>query len=96
MLSKSTELEKVLQKLTPDLFLLDYLMPERTGFELIPVIRSFEEHKDTPIIFLTSIGTIDNVTSALALGASGFVIKPFDPNTLREKIAKHIVKKKLF
>ena len=91
-LPKPTELEKILQKLTPDLFLLDYQMPEINGFELIPIIRNFEEHKDTPIIILTSMGTDDTLTTAIALGASDFVVKPFQPDILREKIAMHIVR----
>ena len=95
-LIKPTELEKVLKKLTPDFFLIDYQMPELNGFDLIPIIRGFAEHKDTPIVFLTSEGTFDNVTAALALGASDFIVKPFDPDILREKIAKYIVKKKSF
>ena len=95
-LPKSTELEKVLEKLTPDLFLLDYLMPGINGLELVPIIRGFEEHMDTPIIFLTSEGTIDTVTAATALGACDFAVKPFAPDVLREKIAKHIVRKKSF
>ena len=95
-LPKPTELETVLQKLTPDLFLLDYQMPEINGFDLIPIIRSFEDHKDTPVVFLTSQRSIDNVTAALALGASDFIAKPFNPDVLREKIKKYIVRKKSF
>ena len=91
-LSKPTELEKILHKLTPDLFLLDYKMPEISGFDLVPIIRRIEGHKDTPIIFLTSEGTIDNVTAASALGARDFVVKPFKSDMLREKIAKHLRK----
>ncbi|MDR2015159.1 MAG: response regulator [Azoarcus sp.] len=96
VLPKPTKLINVLQKLTPELFLLDYQMPELNGFELIPIIRSFEEHKKTPIIFLTSLGTVDNISTALALGACDFIVKPFKPDILLEKIAKHIVKKKRF
>jgi PleD family two-component response regulator len=95
-LPKPMELENILQKLTPELFLLDYQMPERNGFELIPIIRNMAEHKDTPIVFLTSEGTMDNLTTAIALGACDFVVKPFDPIILHNKIAKHIVRKKLF
>ena len=95
-LTKPTELEKVLQKLTPELFLLDYQMPELNGFDLVSIIRGFEEHKDTPIVYLTSAGTFDNVTAAIALGACDFIVKPFKPDVLREKIAKHIIKKKMF
>jgi CheY-like chemotaxis protein len=89
-------LEKFLEQIVPELFLLDYKMPGRNGFELIPVIRSFPEHKDTPIIFLTSMGTVDHVSAAAALGACDFIVKPFQDNMLLEKIAKHIVRKKLF
>ena len=90
-LPKPTEIEKILQKQDPDLFLLDYMMPEMNGFDLIPIIRSYDKHKNTPIIFLTSEGSIDNVTSALALGAKDYIVKPFRPETLREKVGKHII-----
>ena len=93
-MTNPTMLEKFLKQITPDLFLLDYQMPEINGFELVPVIRNFEEHKETPIIFLTSLGTIEHVSAALALGASDFIVKPFQGDNLREKVAKHIVRKK--
>jgi DNA-binding response OmpR family regulator len=91
-----TKLEKFLQQITPELFLLDYNMPVLSGFDLIPIIRNFEEHKNTPIIFLTSMGTQTNVATAFKLGACDFIVKPFQGLQLREKIKKHIVRKKLF
>ena len=91
-----TRLEIFLKQITPELFLLDYKMPLRSGFDLIPIIRGFKEHKETPIIFLTSEGTSDHVSGALSLGACDFMVKPFQENILLEKIAKHIVRKKLF
>jgi CheY-like chemotaxis protein len=95
-LSDPLLIEKFLKEITPELFLLDYKMPGRSGFDLVPIIRNFEEHKDTPIIFLTSSGTSDNVSAAAMLGASDFMVKPFHGDTLREKVAKHIVRKKLY
>ena len=89
-LSKPAEIDKILQKQKPDLFLLDYRMPEISGFDLIPIIRSYKEHKETPILFLTSEGTIDNLTTAIALGARDFIVKPFKPETLLEKVGKNI------
>jgi CheY-like chemotaxis protein len=94
-MANPTMLEKFLKQITPELFLLDYKMPELSGFDLIPIIRNFEEHKNTPIVFLTSEGTSDHVSSALSLGARDFIIKPFQPEILREKVAKHIVRKNL-
>ena len=92
-LAKPAMLDKVLSQIKPDLFLLDYNMPELNGFELVPIIRGFEGHKDTPIIFLTSSGTVDYLSSAVMLGACDFIVKPVQPVILREKIAKHIQRK---
>ena len=93
-LQKSTMLEKVLKQVIPDLFLLDYQMPELNGFELIPIIRGFDECINTPIIFLTSEGTVDNITAAIALGACDFIVKPFLPDQLKTKVARHIKRAK--
>ena len=95
-MTNPTILDKFLRQVTPELFLLDYKMPELSGFDLVPVIRGFNEHKDTPIIFLTSEGTMAHVSAAFALGACDFIVKPIQGNILREKIKKHIVRKKLF
>jgi len=76
----------------PDLILLDYLMPVYNGFELIPMIRELPGYEDTPIIMLTSEGTITHVKEAIALGAFDFIIKPFNDSELIEKIEKHIKK----
>ena len=92
-LIKPEMVEESLKRTKPDLFLLDYKMPEISGFELIPIIRNFNEHKESPIVFMTTEGTFDNVKTAIALGACDFIIKPFTPELLREKIAKWIDKK---
>jgi DNA-binding response OmpR family regulator len=88
-------LEKFLEQVTPELFLLDYKLPELTGFDLIPLIRHLEKRQNPPHVFLTSEGTSDHVSSALTLGARDYIVKPFQPDILREKVAKHIVRKNL-
>ena len=95
VMPKPSMVEKFLEQITPDLILLDYEMPEINGFELIPIIRKFEEHKETPIVFLTSLGTLELVSGAAKLGASDFIVKPFEADNLREKVAKHIARKML-
>ena len=89
-LPKPEKLGELLKTVTPDLFLLDYRMPSMSGFDLIPVIRIFPQHKDTPIIFLTSDGSVDSVTSAVGLGACDYIRKPFKKEVLRERIARHL------
>jgi CheY-like chemotaxis protein len=95
-LTNPTMLEDALQYVTPELFLLDCDMPQRSGFALVPAIRSYEAHKTTPIIFLTSTGTADNISTAVKLGAVDYVVKPFKPAMLHQKVAANIVRKNLF
>ena len=90
MLSKSEDVVDFLRNKTPDLFLLDYLMPELSGFDLIPIIRALPQHVDTPIIIITTEGTFDHVNEAVSLGASDFIVKPFKPKELVEKVARHL------
>jgi len=89
-LPKPEHTKELLKSLTPDLFLLDCNMPVMSGFDLIPVIRSFPEHHETPIIFLTSEGTMDNVYVALDNGACDFLVKPIDEDILRSKLSTHL------
>jgi len=89
-ISKPEAVLDFLQLRKPDLILLDYLMPVYNGFELIPKIRELSEHKNTPIIMLTSEGTMTNIKEAISLGACDFIVKPFKDNELNEKVAKHL------
>jgi len=79
-------LNEALKKITPDLFILDCKMPEISGFDLVPVIRSVLRHKETPIMFLTSEGTSDYVHTALSLGSADFIVKPVDGDFLKQKV----------
>jgi DNA-binding response OmpR family regulator len=89
-IAKDTVLKELLRKIIPDLFLLDCNMPALTGFDLIPIIRNDPQHEETPVIFLTSEGTVDNLTVAINLGASDFIAKPIDKAVLRERIAARL------
>ncbi len=88
-LPKPETLEMILEKIKPDLFLLDCKMPLVSGFDLVLKIREFPKYKMTPIIFLTSEGTIDTLNAAVNLGASDFIVKPIDEAVLRQKLALH-------
>ena len=90
VLSKSEDVLDFLKTNKPDLILLDYVMPVLSGFDLIPIIKTLPEYKDTPIIIITTEGTQDHVNQAMSLGASDFIVKPFKPKELNDKIAKHI------
>ena len=90
VLSKSEDVLDFLKANKPDLILLDYVMPVLGGFDLIPIIKALPEYKDTPIIIVTTEGTQNLVNQAMSLGASDFIVKPFKPKELNDKVAKHI------
>ena len=83
-------LKDLLGIISPDIFLLDCQMPVLSGFDLVPMIRKIQKYEDTPIIFVTSVGSIDNISVALHLGASDFIVKPIDEATLKEKVSLHL------
>jgi two-component system chemotaxis response regulator CheY len=83
-------MNEVLEMVVPDLFLLDCNMPVLSGFDLVPIIRSNPDHDETPIIFLTSDGSVDSLSVAVHLGASDFLVKPVDEERLHEKVAQHL------
>jgi len=89
-ISRAESVMDFLKLRKPDLILLDYLMPIHNGFELIPMIREIPGYDTTPIIMLTSEGTLTHIKEAISLGACDFIVKPFKDIELKEKIAKHI------
>ncbi|MCL1823520.1 MAG: response regulator [Oscillospiraceae bacterium] len=95
-LSRAEHVEKFLQHTVPDFFLLDIEMPGMNGYDLVQVIRNFEEHKETPIMFLTGNATVKNFQAATALGVADFIAKPVNPDILLGKVSAQIKKKKSF
>jgi two-component system chemotaxis response regulator CheY len=65
-------------------------MPKLNGFELMSIIRRLPEHENTPVIFITGDGTVNRLLGAVNTGASDFIVKPFDVDVLRDKVAKHL------
>jgi PleD family two-component response regulator len=84
------KIKTILRKTTPDLFILDCNMSSCDGFELIPLIRKNPEHKETPIVCLTSAGTVEDISKAITLGANDFITKPIDGTLLKGKISAHL------
>jgi len=80
----STNLTKQLVLHKPDLLLLDLWMPIISGDQLIKIIRSTSEIKETPIIVLSA--SVDGPDIAAGLEANGFIAKPFDLTDITDKI----------
>lgn len=79
---------KVLEDQTVDIIITDINMPNMDGIELIRMLRESPETKFTPILVLTTEGG-DNVKKAgKEAGASGWVVKPFNPEVLCSAVKK--------
>ena len=70
----------------PDLILLDWMMPETSGIELMRRLKRDEITKDIPIIMLTARITEDNMVQGLESGADDYISKPFSPKNLNARI----------
>lgn len=75
-------LDKVREHL-PDLVLLDVMLPDMDGFEVLRLIR---EISDVPVIMLTARSEEDDIVQGLKLGADDYITKPFSPRVLSSRI----------
>ena len=87
--SGQTLLDWIAEENTPDLILLDIMMPGMDGFETLRKLREFEEKTaapQIPVIFLTGDSDADVETRCLSAGALDFIRKPFEANALVHRV----------
>lgn len=75
------------QQEKPDLILLDIHMPVMDGWDTLRLLRLSVKTKTSPILMLTTQGLIRDVDKAMELGATSYLVKPFDMGRLMKKIA---------
>ncbi|MDR0222163.1 MAG: response regulator [Oscillospiraceae bacterium] len=81
---------KLLEKITPELILLDLDMPETDGFQAMAALKSDEKLKSIPVVFLTAMNDADSEIRGFEMGALDFLNKPFSPPVLIKRIETHI------
>jgi two-component system, chemotaxis family, chemotaxis protein CheY len=70
-----------------ELVISDWNMPKMNGLELLRKVREKPESKDVPFLLLTTENEKGNVLQAVAAGASHYIVKPVNAETLRERLA---------
>ena len=70
----------------PDLVLLDWMLPDRPGIELLREFRGHERTRALPVIMLTAKGSESDKVAGLDAGADDYVVKPFSPRELVSRI----------
>src|SRR5512136_1502777 len=78
-----------------DLVLLDILMPEMDGFEVLARLKSNPARRDLPVIVISALDEMESVVRCIGMGAEDFLPKPFDPLLLRARIDASLEKKRL-
>jgi len=74
------------QEVLPDLILLDVRMPRMTGFEACEKIKASKKTGQIPVVFLSAKGQEVEIQTGLSLGAVEYIVKPFAPEELVERI----------
>ncbi len=69
-----------------DMLITDWNMPEMNGLDLVIKVRSDDRFKDLPIIMVTTEGGKSEVITALKAGVNNYIVKPFTPQILKEKL----------
>ncbi|MDF1874391.1 chemotaxis response regulator CheY [Sulfurimonas sp. SAG-AH-194-I05] len=69
-----------------EMLITDWNMPEMNGLELVKKVRADDRFKELPIIMVTTEGGKAEVITALKAGVNNYIVKPFTPQVLKEKL----------
>ena len=89
-LSSAEKMFTILEKITPDLILMDIEMPGMNGFEAMKKLKSSDVHAKIPVIFLTAMNEAVNEAYGIEVGAVDFIAKPFSVPVLLNRIKHHL------
>jgi len=83
----------MIKKNKPDLILLDIIMPEMNGFELLKFLKSDINLKDIPVLLISAMDEMDDIVKGIELGAEDYLVKPFNLPILKVRVTKCLEKK---
>ena len=93
MATSGAQALKVLREQQPDLVLLDVVMPDMDGFEVLQTIKTNLDTSGIPVIFVTAHGGDQIETQCLQAGAVDFIPKPVNPSVVRARVKTHLTLK---
>ncbi len=80
----------IAQRIKPDLVLLDVMLPDMTGFNILPRLKIIEHFKDIPVIMLTGKRNSSDRLKGLLAGTNEYITKPFNPQKLLSVIGNYL------
>lgn len=80
----------MVERIRPDLVLLDVMMPKLDGFEACRIIKSKEENDNIAVIFMTALSDVEDVVKGFEAGGVDYITKPFNKEELISRVKTHI------
>ncbi|QHI70035.1 response regulator [Tichowtungia aerotolerans] len=76
----------MVERMTPDLVLLDLMLPGKDGLEICRILKRDERTQDIPVVMMTARGEESDIVTGLELGAEDYIVKPFSPKVLAARV----------
>jgi len=86
---------ELLDDALPDVILLDILMPELDGFDVLDHVKGDARLRDIPVIMISAVDEVESVVRCIEAGAEDYLPKPFNPTLLRARINAGLMKRRL-
>lgn len=79
---------RMMRENRPDLLVLDIMMPQMDGWEILKLVREDEQLRDLPVVVLTAKVQEEDIARGWRMGADGYIVKPFNPVILADALRK--------
>jgi len=83
---------KMADNLALDVILLDIVMPDMNGYDVLKVLKNNERTKNIPVIFITGLDSLEDEEKGLSLDAADFIQKPFSAMDVKLRVNKQLQK----
>jgi len=81
---------KIVQRMKPELIILDIAMPQMDGYDVCKELKSNPETKDIPIIFISAFDNTDDIVKGFTLGGEDYITKPFMAEVVKARVSTHL------
>lgn len=81
---------KILERILPELILLDISMPEMDGYEFAKIVKGNVNTRDIPIIFISAYDEVDDIVKGFEIGGEDYITKPFIPEVVKARTGVHL------
>ncbi len=93
--TSSGEALEIIERLLPDLILLDIRMPGMDGFELCRILKSHEKTRNIPVIFISALNETEEKVKAFNAGGVDFITKPFHPDEILARVQTQLTSRRV-